>query len=253
MKTAAVLAIGNELLSGKVRDSNMHHLARELHGLGVRLTLALFVPDVVEELVEALRFALRCADLVLTTGGVGPTHDDVTLQAVARALDKPLVRAPSLLEAINRHYGEHVNPELLSMADVPEGTELLQPAPFFLPIFKVQNVYCFPGVPEAFELLFDAWKESIRQPPYHLLRCELNADEGALAPALSRVQAAFPTLLVGSYPRFDAGAPYRVLVTLEGKDLHTVETAAERLINELTSSFGEGALLRVVRPQASPS
>ena len=251
MKTAAVLAIGNELLSGKVRDSNMHYLARELRELGVRLVLALFVADEIPDLVDAIRYARERADVVLTSGGVGPTHDDVTLRAVGAALDRPLVRERTLVDAIHEHYGDRVNDELLTMAEVPEGAELIQPAPFFVPVFRVENVYCFPGVPEALELLFGAWKETLRQPPYHLLRCELDADEGEVAPVLSRVQALHPALQLGSYPRYDDGAPYRVLVTLEGKDLDEVEAASELLITQLRTSFGEHALLRVVRPPSS--
>ncbi|RMG12342.1 MAG: competence/damage-inducible protein A [Planctomycetota bacterium] len=248
MKTAAVLAIGNELLSGKTRDSNMHYLAGELRRLGVALRLSLFVRDEEEEIVEALHYARRKADLVLTTGGVGPTHDDVTLSAVARAFGRPLVREPRLVDAIREYYGERVNPEVLRMAEVPEGAELLQPAPFFVPVFRVENVYCFPGVPEACRLLFDAWKEVLRQSPFHSLRCELDVEEGDLAPLLQRLQAEFPALELGSYPRFGDQAPYRVLVTVEGKDRPLVDRAGAALIDQLRSCFGDDALLRVVHP-----
>jgi molybdenum cofactor synthesis domain-containing protein len=229
----------------------MHYLAGELRALGVPLVLSLFVRDDVDEIVEAVHYARRKAELVLTTGGVGPTHDDVTLRAIASAFERKLVREPSLVEAIRSYYGERVNEEILRMAEVPQGAELLQPAPFFVPVFRVENVFCFPGVPEACRLLFDAWKETLRQEPYHLLRCELDVDEGDVAPVLSRVQDAYPSLELGSYPRFDGEAPYRVLVTLEGKDRTLVDSASDELIDQLRSSFGEGALVRVLRPESS--
>ncbi len=248
MKTAAVLAIGNELLSGKTRDINMHYLAQELRKLGVRLVLALFVSDEVEEIAEAIGYARRKADLILTTGGVGPTHDDVTLRGVAKAQGCPLVRDPKLVKAVHAYYGDRVNDEVLTMAEVPEGVELLQPAPFFLPIFRVDNVYCFPGVPGALELLFEPWKETIREEPWHIACFELDADEGELAPLLLIAQSE-DGLEIGSYPRYDEGAPYRVLVTVESKALDQVQAAAQALISAIKSRFGEATLLRVVLPE----
>lgn len=243
--TVAVVAIGNELLSGKVRDENLHYLAGELRALGVRLGLALLVPDEVEPIVEALAYARARADLVLTSGGVGPTHDDITLGAVAHAFGVPLEREPRLARAIEDYYGASVNEDVLSMADMPQGAELLQPAPFFLPIVRVENVYAFPGDPQALRLLFDAWKDTLRQQPWHLVRFELDADEGGLAPLLRDIQAGHTGVDVGSYPRFDAGAPYRVLVTLEGKQADQVEGARDALRARIVSELGEATLLKV--------
>ena len=180
---------------------------------------------------------------------MGPTHDDVTLRGVARAQGRTLVRDPQLVEAIHAYYEDRVNDEVLSMAEVPEGVELLQPAPFFLPIFRVDNVYSFPGVPGALELLFEPWKETIRQEPFHVARLELDADEGELAPLLSRTHDAEDGLEIGSYPRYDEGAPYRVLVTVESKSLDQVQAAAQALISAIQSGFGQAALLRVDLPE----
>ncbi len=240
-----MVAIGNELLSGKVRDRNLHYLARELRALGTPLVLALIVPDEIDAIVRALGWARAQADVVLTTGGVGPTHDDVTLEAVAQAFGLGLCPDPGLEGAIRAFYGDRVNDDLLSMARVPQGAELIQPAPFFVPIFRVERVYVFPGDPDALELLFDAWKEALRQPPFHLARLELDCDEGEVAPLLRAVQEGDPALAIGSYPRFDAGAPYRVLVTLEAKDPGRVSAAAAALVAAIETQLGRSALLRI--------
>lgn len=245
----AVLAIGNELLSGKVRDENLYWLAGELRDLGVELRLAVVVPDDVDAIVEALAWARARADVVLTSGGVGPTHDDITLRALAAAFDRGLVRHAGLARAIEDYYGEATE-DLLSMADMPRDAELLQPAPFFLPIVRVEDVYAFPGDPQALRLLFGAWKEALREEPYHLARLFLDADEGRIAPLLREVQEAAPGLDVGSYPRFDPGAPYRVLVTLEGKDTALVETAAVTLRERLERELGGEAILGSEAPPA---
>ncbi len=250
MKTAAVLVIGNELLSGKTRDCNLHYIACELRSAGVQLVLSLFVLDDVDEIADAIRYARDKAQVVITAGGVGPTHEDVTVRGMARALDRKLITDPALVKAVHEYYGDLVNDEVLSMAEVPRGVELLQPAPFFVPVFRLENVYAFPGVPQALRLLFAPWKESIRQDPYHLARCELNTDEAHIAPLLRRLQDAHPELEVGSYPRYDEGAPYRVLVTIEGKALEQVRAAANALIQQLRASFGEEALLRFEIPTA---
>lgn len=253
----AVVAIGNELLSGKIRDLNVHYLAQELRALGVTLRLALVVPDEVPAIVDAIELARSRADVVITTGGVGPTHDDVTICAVAAAFGVDRVRDPQLERDIQAYYRGQANDDVLAMADLPRGAELLRPDSFFLPIVRLGPVHVFPGEPGAFRRLFDGWKEALRLPPFVLARLELDADEGELAPHLRAHQTGFPAIQIGSYPRFDEGAPYRVLVTLEGKDLNDVREASEQLAARLREAFGVRALLRVELPpprgQAGPT
>lgn len=242
------MAIGNELLSGKVRDQNVHYLAQELRALGVPLRLVLIVPDEVPAIIDALTLARARAEAVITTGGVGPTHDDVTVRAVAEAFGLDRVRDARLERDIQAYYGGRANDDVLAMADLPRGAELLRPVPFFLPIIRVGPVFVFPGEPGALRRLFDGWKEALRQQPFVLARLELDADEGELAPPLRTLQIEFPTVQIGSYPRFDEGAPYRVLVTLEGKDPEAVRGAGERLVARLREAFGDRALSRVELP-----
>ena len=242
------MAIGNELLSGKIRDQNVHYLAQELRALGVSLRLVLVVPDEVEAIVDAISLARSRADAVITTGGVGPTHDDVTIPAIAAAFGVDRVRDPKLERDIQAYYRGQANDDVLAMADLPRGAELLRPVDFFLPIISIGPVHVFPGEPGALRRLFDAWKETLRQAPFALARLERDADEGELSPPLRTQQSAFPTLQIGSYPRFDEGAPYRVLVTLEGKDPTEVRQASEQLAARLCASFGDHALRRMELP-----
>ncbi|MCO5166117.1 MAG: molybdopterin-binding protein [Planctomycetes bacterium] len=242
------MAIGNELLSGKVRDQNVHYLAQELRALGVPLRLVLVVPDEVPAIVDALAVARARAEAVLTTGGVGPTHDDVTIPALAEAFGVDRVRDPQLERDIQAYYGGRANDDVLAMADLPRGAELIRPDAFFLPIIRVGPVHAFPGDPGALRRLFDGWKATWRREPFVAGRLELDADEGELAPHLRAHQTEFPSIQIGSYPRFDEGAPYRVLVTLEDKDPEAVRRAGERLAARLRDGFGAPALLRVDLP-----
>jgi molybdenum cofactor synthesis domain-containing protein len=245
-----VVAIGNELLSGKVRDENVHYLAQELRALGVTLRLVLVVPDEVPAIVDALALARERAELVLTSGGVGPTHDDVTIAAVCAAFGVDRVRDRELEGAIQAYYGGRANDDTLAMADLPRGAELIRPDRFFLPIVRLGPVHIFPGEPGAFRRLFDGWKERLRQTPFALARLELDADEGLLAPCLRDAQATNPDIQIGSYPRFDEGAPYRVLVTLEGKDPGSVRGVAERLAARLRADHGAPTVLRIDLPSS---
>ena len=129
-----MVAIGSELLSGKVRDENLHYLAKGLRELGVPLVLAMVVPDDPDAIAEAVHLARKKADVVLTTGGVGPTHDDITLRSLAQAFDRELVRDEEIAKAISDYYGGSANDDVLSMADMPVGAELIRPDSFFLPI-----------------------------------------------------------------------------------------------------------------------
>lgn len=244
--SAACLAIGNELLSGKVTDLNLSHVIRELRALGVPLVFAALVPDDPREIADAVHYASARADVVITTGGVGPTHDDITIAAIARAFGRPLVRAPKVEAAIRAWYGSHVNEDVLRMADVPEGAELIEEDGLFLPVVKVEKVHIFPGEPNHFRRKFDAWKGTLRQSPFHVARIYLDVDEGEIAADLRTVEAAHG-VAIGSYPKYDADAEqagYRVLITIESKQAAPVAAAARDLVARLKP----GRLLRTEPP-----
>ena len=232
MSTAAILVIGNEILSAKVRDENGPWLARELRALGVELRRIETVPDEIEVIADALRRCKASATWVFTSGGVGPTHDDVTIHAIAHALGRRVVRDPGLERGIRAHYGERTNPENLRMADLPEGAVLLAPTSTSFPIPVVEDVYILPGVPEFFRAKFTALRETFRQAPILLRSVYVSVGEGAIAHALDETAAAFPKLALGSYPKFD-DSPYRVKLTLESKDAALVAEAERFLLARL--------------------
>ncbi len=240
MSTAAIVIIGNEILSAKVRDENGPFLARELRALGVDLRRIETVPDEIDLIVDALRRCRAVARWVFTSGGIGPTHDDVTVPAVAKALERRVVRDPDLEARLRAHYGTRLNAAHLRLAEIPEGAQLLSPpgAPF--PILVADNVYVFPGVPEFLRAKFTALRETFRQAPIVLSSLFLSVGEGAIAEALNETVARFPALALGSYPKFD-DSPYRVKLTLESRDAALV--AAARAF--LTERLPPGSILRV--------
>ncbi len=244
--TAALLVIGNEVLSAKVEDENGPWIARRLRDLGVRLVAIHVVPDEVEEIVAELDRERRRVDWVFTSGGVGPTHDDVTVGAVGRALGRPIVRHGPLAEAIRalhaRHHAGEDAPEVsLRMADVPEGTRLLGDAAF--PTLVVENVVMLPGVPQFFRHQFERFAPSLAAAPFRLASVYLSVGEDRLAPILDRLVRAHPGVDVGSYPRFD-DADHRVRVTVEAKDVDRVRAA----LADLLAAVPAGSTVRTEGP-----
>ncbi len=243
--TAALVVVGNEVLSAKVQDENGPWLARRLHDLGVLLVAIETVPDLIDDVVAAVDRARHRAEWVFTSGGVGPTHDDVTVGAVARALGLPVVRPPALVEVIRaqhrRHHGSEASESSLRMADVPEGTRLLGDPSY--PTLVAENVVMLPGVPQFFRYQFDRIAHMLAASPFRLACVYLAVGEDGIATALDRIAHEHPSVEVGSYPRFD-GADHRVKVTLEAKDGARVSEALAALL----AALPEGAVVRTEGP-----
>ena len=228
MSTAAILVIGNEILSAKVQDENGPFLARELRSLGVELRRIETVPDEVPLIVDALRRCLASAQWVFTSGGIGPTHDDVTIAAVAQAFGRGVVHDARTLELLHSRLGPKLKPALRRLAEVPEGARVEFHEGFLFPVISLENVVILPGVPSLFREGFLRIRDRFRVSPIFSRALYFNLGEGTLAEHLDAVVAAFPGVGVGSYPRFD-DAPYRVKVTFDGRDEAAVRAACELL------------------------
>ena len=189
------------------------------------------IPDEVAVIAEEVRVFSREFDIVFTSGGVGPTHDDVTIEGVARALDVAVVRHPTLVALLERYYGDAPTEAALRMAEVPEGAELVAESLRF-PTVLARNVYVLPGVPEIFRQKFDALRERFRDRPFHLKCVFVRIGEGTLAAHLNDLLVDFPDLMLGSYPEF-SNPEYRVKVTLESRDDAYLEGALERFLARL--------------------
>jgi molybdenum cofactor synthesis domain-containing protein len=231
-KTAVIIVIGNEILSGKVVDTNAAFLTRELRALGVTLRRIVVIPDELDAIAEAVRAYQPNFDVVFTSGGVGPTHDDVTMAGIARGLSRRLIRHPFLEEKIREYSGEKLNAARLKMAEVPEGAELIFGGHLNFPAVQVENIYILPGIPELFRDKFLAIKARFAVDPYYLRVVYTRATESTIARYLDDTLAAFPDLELGSYPKL-SDPEYQVRLTLESKDLEYVNRAFEHLLAQL--------------------
>jgi len=241
-KTAGIVLIGNELLSGKVVDTNASYLCRELRALGVSVRKISVIPDEVDLIAAEVGEFSRAHDVVFTSGGVGPTHDDVTMEGVARAMGVPIVRDERLVALIARHARGPLNEARLKMAEVPEGAELIAGEQLMFPAVVARNVYILPGVPEIFRQKFEALKERFRDTPYFLASVFVGIGEGTLAEHLNDLLRTHPDLMLGSYPEF-ANPEYKVKITLESKDRALMEQAVADLLGRLPAD----AVIRVER------
>jgi FAD synthetase len=231
-KTAGIILVGNEILSGKVVEANAAYLCRQFRELGVNVRKISTIPDEVDLIAWEVREFHRGYDWVFTSGGVGPTHDDVTIEGVARGLGVPVVRHPDLVARLEELCHGRLNEARLKMAEIPEGAELLAADSLIVPVLVISNVFIFPGVPEIFRQKFEAIRERFREAPYLLRNVYVRIGEGTLAAHLNTMLEKFPELLCGSYPEF-SNPEYKVRVTLESKSPDYLHQALHDLLGRL--------------------
>jgi molybdenum cofactor synthesis domain-containing protein len=212
--TAGIVIIGDEILTGKFADENAAFLIGELRALGVELRRIVVIPDVLDDIAATVtEFAARF-DHVFTSGGVGPTHDDVTMAGIAQGFATRVVRAPALEDKVRAYWGDRLAPANLRLAEVPEGAELVYGRDQVWPVVAYRNVYILPGVPALFRRKFIDIRDRFRATPMTVARAYLDAEEGSIAADLDAVVAAYPTVRIGSYPRFSE-RDFKVLITFE--------------------------------------
>jgi molybdenum cofactor synthesis domain-containing protein len=234
-RTAAMLVIGNELLTGKVCEANLVVLARSMRRLGVVLRRVVMVLDDVDTIAEEVRSLSSSHDWLFTSGGVGPTHDDVTIEAVAKAFGVPVTTSPEMKEMLEAHYRERITDGHLRMALVPGGAVLEKTEEIRWPTIRMRNTWVMPGVPEVFQMkipVIEARLGPDRAFVSHAVYTKM--DEGDLKPLLDRVVIAFPDVEVGSYPKW-SDPSYRTKLTFDGLDEQAVLRARDAFVASLPS------------------
>jgi molybdenum cofactor synthesis domain-containing protein len=239
-KTAGIVIIGNEVLSGKTQDTNSHFFCTELRQLGVEAQKISTIQDQIELIGREVAAFSQRYDFVFTSGGVGPTHDDVTIDGIAHGFGVKVVRHPDIERRIRERVGNDINDARLRMANVPQGATLLATEALFAPVVNYRNVYIFPGIPRILRERFHAIKERFREAPYFLKNVYLTYGEGVIAAKLNELLTKFPELLLGSYPVLDV-AEYKVKVTLESKDAGYLDRALQSFL----ASLPDGAVHRI--------
>ncbi len=247
--TVAAVVIGDEILSGKTEDANTGRLIAVCRASGARLRRVVFVPDRVEAIADEVRRCAAASDVVVTSGGIGPTHDDVTIEGVAAAFALPVVRDPTLERLIRGYWGDRVNDAALRLADVPYGARLIHADDRLLPLVAVANVFILPGVPALFARKLESVRPELVGRPPAAANLWVAAEETDIAAALAETARNHPTVSIGSYPR-PRGSAFRVWVTVEGPDAGAVEAASRALLAALPA--GTVATAEAVPPAEPP-
>jgi molybdenum cofactor synthesis domain-containing protein len=241
LKKAGIIIIGDEILSGRVQDCNSPFMAGRLRAHGVDLLRIAVISDDAAEIAEEVgRFAARF-DYVFTSGGIGPTHDDVTIEGVSRAFGARIFVDETLRLLLEKFYGEELSPERLKMAEVPEGARLIEDETLRFPLIAYKNVFIFPGIPEYLKTKFLVIEKIFKGPKIHLGKVFISEHESVIAPYLNEVVRQNARVKIGSYPNVsgpnDGQSGYRVMFTLESTDPVDLDAALDMIKKSPMSGY----------------
>ncbi|MDX8411024.1 MAG: molybdopterin-binding protein [Mariprofundaceae bacterium] len=234
-QTAAILVIGNEILSGRTHELNAHLAAQRFFDWGCRLREIIVVPDVESRIVAALNQLRHASDAVITSGGIGPTHDDITMQAVATAFNVPLHEHAGIIKAMAERFGmEKLNPARRKMAVVPEGASLIRCRRTPSPGIRLENVYVLAGVPDIFAEQLEVIAEDFGGKPMLRREVEVSLPESLFAKPLADLQTSYPDIEIGSYPG-SCRPPYSGKICLNGSDVQRLDAAFAEICGMIDS------------------
>jgi len=229
----AILVVGDEILSGDTEEANAGHMARALFDRGVSLGRIVVVPDTTDEIASQVAVLAKEFDVVITCGGIGPTHDDVTLESIAQAFDVPLIEHPELMALLHKWRGDDLDEGHRRLARVPAPTMLHWYDDAF-PLLQVNNVYVLPGVPRLLRQKLAHLLGRLAGEPQHQRQFSVTQDELSIADVLSAIQDRSPTVSVGSYPHTTAPGQWSLRLVLKSRD----EDALDRACADLQSHLG---------------
>ena len=238
--TACLIIIGNEILSGRTQDANLAIVGKKCDTLGILLTEARVIADVEADIVETVNTCRRLFTYVFTTGGIGPTHDDITAAAVARAFNVEVVRNEEAVNAMDRYYEpRRLTEARLKMADIPEGARLIDNPVSGAPGFQLENVFVLPGVPSIMDAMFDGLTDRlVGGDPVLTDNITTNLLESEIAAGLGVLQEKYPDVSMGSYPYFRKGK-LGVNLVLRGTDAGRMNAAADELVTTIARLKGK--------------
>jgi len=235
--TAAVILIGNELLSGSIEDKNLAYIAKTLEVKGIRIRETRIIPDIESEIVEAVNILRVKHDYVFTTGGIGPTHDDITSDSIAAAFGVANVVQQDVFDIIQGYLnakGVEFTPAAQRMAYAPEGAEIIKTEHSIVPGYRIDNVFVMAGVPRIMRLMLEGVVQHLKTGvSIHNAAVHANVGEGEIAAALETIQNRHPNIDIGSYPQ-DADSEisdYRVIFVVKGTEQDEIDTTCTEILS----------------------
>ena len=241
--TAGLLVIGDEILSGRTKDKNIGYIAEYLTNLGIDLREVRVVPDVEEEIVDALNAVRRRYTYVFTTGGIGPTHDDITADCVAKAFGVGIGHDPRAVDLLGQRFGAgNLNEARLRMARIPHGADLILNKASGAPGFRIGNVHVMAGIPNVMQAMLDEVAPTLKT-GVKLLSETIRADarEGDIGTPLGEIAKAFPDVMIGSYPFIDEKSGPNTNLVVRARDPERLAAAAKAVEGMLRDVKGARA------------
>lgn len=234
--SAAVILIGNELLSGSIQDKNLAHIAKELEVRGIRIRETRIIPDIESEIVEAVNHLRAKFDYVFTTGGIGPTHDDITSDSVAAAFSVNNIIQQSVFDQVEARFKEKGIPFTKAaqrMAHAPEGAQIIASKHSIIPGYRIENVFVMAGVPSIMRLMLEGVIQHLDTGlQIHNMAIHANAGEGEIAAELENIQNNHPDVDIGSYPQDKNSefSDYKVIFVAKGTDLDELKQTCNEIL-----------------------
>ncbi len=239
--TSALLIIGDEILSGRTEDKNINFLAKNLTEMGISLKEVRVVPDIEKEIVEAVNSLRHRFDYVFTSGGIGPTHDDITSESISKAFDDVFEKNLTAEQILIKHYGaENINEARLKMAYMPRSATLLENSISSAPGFRIGNVFVMAGIPKIFQAMFEIAKLQLEVgKKIKAIEIKINLTESAIAKSLTEMQKKYAEVSMGSYP-FEGGTS----LVFRSIDYNKLEKASTEMI-KILQSINEDSILAI--------
>ena len=238
--TAALVIIGDEILSGRTHDKNTPYIAEKLNDCGVRLAEVRVIPDNKAKIVETVNVMRAQHDYVFTTGGIGPTHDDITAESIAEAFEVKLELNDAAYAKLLAHYksADDITESRKKMAYIPEGGELIENPVSGAPGIKIGNVYIFAGVPRIMQAMFDSIMPTLKGgKPVASRSVSADLPESTIAEDLSAIQDRYEMISIGSYPKYQNGR-FGTTLVLRGIDDDALDRATQEVV-DMVKSHGE--------------
>ena len=246
VSTAGIIIIGDEILSGRTKDTNINWIATELNNIGIRLIEARIISDDSETIIETVKNFTKKFTYVFSCGGIGPTHDDITTESVARAFDQKLVKDPEAMRRLKLHYeGTNIefNEARQKMAIIPTNSSLIDNPVSAAPGFKIENLFVFAGVPKIMQGMFNTiLNDLIGGVKLKSKTVSSNIGEGLIAKDLERIEKKFKNVKIGSYPYFKPGN-FRTSIVLRSESEILLNQASETVLSTIIKLGGEGKIV----------
>jgi molybdenum cofactor synthesis domain-containing protein len=246
VSTAGIIIIGDEILSGRTKDTNINWIATELNNIGVRLIEARIISDDAETIIETVKNFTKKFTYVFSCGGIGPTHDDITTESVAKAFDQKLVKDPEAMRRLKLHYeGTNIefNEARQKMAIIPTNSSLIDNPVSAAPGFKIENLFVFAGVPKIMQGMFNTiLNDLIGGVKLKSKTVSSNIGEGLIAKDLERIEKKFKNVKIGSYPYFKPGN-FGTSIVLRSESEILLNQASETVLSTIIKLGGEGKIV----------